>query len=90
MKLNSGYAVRTIAGESIIVRHGGKVGDTTYVIALNETSLMLWNAMKGRDFSLDDVVSQLTSTYEVDEATASRDAAQWIETLRANGLLLDE
>ena len=88
-RLNPDYAVRNIAGENLIVQHGRQVGDTTRVIAFNDSSLMLWNAMSGRDFTLDDVVSCLMENYEVDLPTAARDAAQWIETLRANRLIID-
>ena len=60
---------------------GKDPGDMTRVIALNETALYLWNELQGREFDLEAVTSLLTSRYEVDEATARKDAEGWIATL---------
>ena len=51
----------------------------TKIISLNESALYLWNALAGKEFSVDDAARLLTERYEVDDATAARDAAAWVE-----------
>ena len=87
MKILSKYKVRDVAGENIVMVQGRNPGDMTTVIALNETSLYLWDNLYGRDFEQGDVVALLLERYYVDEATAAKDASRWIETLREHNIL---
>lgn len=43
MRIKEEYKVREMAGEHIVVMQGRYGVDMTKVIALNETSLWLWN-----------------------------------------------
>ena len=61
----------------------------TKVISLNATSLMLYEALQGEPFAIDDVVALLMENYDVEREVAERDAAKWIEKLRACGLIED-
>lgn len=87
MRILPKYKVRNVANESVVLVQGRNPGDMTSVIALNETSLYLWNELYGKDFELQDVVSLLTGRYDVDEATATKDAESWVATLREKSVL---
>ena len=41
------------------------------------------------DFTLDDVVRRMVDTYDVDAATARKDAEEWLGQMRKQGLLTD-
>lgn len=82
MKIREQYKVREIAGEHVVIMQGRYGADMTRVISFNDTSLFLWEELKGREFETQDVVALLLAHYEVDEATAARDAAAWIEKLK--------
>ena len=82
MRILPKYKVRNVADENIVLLQGANPGDMTTVIALNETSLFLWNELQGRDFEIGDVVCLLTEHYDVDEVQARKDAEDWITTLR--------
>ena len=82
MKISPKYKVRKVADENIVLLQGKNPGDMTTVMALNESALMLWNSLKERDFELADVVNLLQEEYDVDAATAEKDAARWIDTLK--------
>lgn len=86
MKLKEGYKVREMAGEHVIIKQGRFGADMTRVIALNATSLLLWQELQGRDFEVEDVAKVLTDNYEVEAATATADAAAWMEKLVEAGL----
>lgn len=90
MKINPIFKVRKVAGENIILLQGKTNGDMTRVVAFNESALLMWDSLQGKDFTVEDAAAVLLDNYNVDEATAHTDAAKWVETIRENGLLLPE
>ena len=90
MRFKKEYKVRSIAGENVVIMQGKLGSDVTRVISLNDTSLLLWNELQGVDFDLERVVAVLLENYQVDEATATKDAEAWIAKLQECGLLIDE
>ena len=89
MRFKKEYKVRSIAGENVVIMQGRYGSDVTRVISLNDTSLFLWNELQGVDFDLARVVELLLENYNVDEATASKDAETWIEKLKECNLVVD-
>ncbi|MCR4931650.1 MAG: PqqD family protein [Bacteroidales bacterium] len=87
MRILPRYKVRDVAGEDIVMVQGRNPGDMTTVIALNETSLYLWNNLYGKEFEQGDVAKLLTERYDVDEATAMKDSSEWIATLQEHNIL---
>lgn len=87
MKFKEGYKVRNIAGENVVIMQGKYGSDMTRVIALNESSLLLWNELQGADFETEDVVRILLDNYRVDEAVARHDAEAWVAKLTECGLV---
>ena len=87
MKFKEGYKVREIAGEHVVIMQGRFGVDMTRVIALNESSLLLWNELQGKEFSVEDVKQVLLNNYEVEEAVAARDAEAWIAKLAECNLI---
>ena len=87
MKISEKYKVREMAGEHIIVMPGRYGADMTRVVALNATSLYLWEQLVGREFDLEEVVRLLVEQYEIDPETARTDAEKWVEQLHTCGIL---
>lgn len=87
MKFKEGYKVRDIAGEHVVIMQGRFGSDMTRVIALNETSLLLWNELQDKEFDIDTVKQVLLDNYDVDAETAELDAKAWIEKLEECGLV---
>lgn len=88
MRINERMKVRTVAGENIVIMQGDGGADMTKVVALNESSMLLYEKLSGRDFEMADIVQLLTDTYEVDPATARSDAEVWVEQMRRNSLIV--
>ena len=88
MKIDPRKKVRHVAGEDIVVMQADGMADMTRVVAFNESALMLYNRLKDREFTLDDAVQALLNEYDVDAETARRDAAEWLQTMNDNGMLL--
>ena len=74
MKAKTGFNLRNVCGEQVIVAEGRENIDFSNIISMNETSAYLWNAIQGKDFTVDDLVKLLTQEYDVDEQTARKDA----------------
>ena len=87
MKILEKYKVREMAGEHIIVMPGRYGADMTRVVALNPTSLYLWEQLAGREFDLEEVARLLVEQYEIDPETARTDAEKWVEQLHKCGIL---
>lgn len=83
MKAKTGFNLRNVCGEQVIVAEGRENIDFSNIISMNETSAYLWNVIQGKDFTVDDLVELLTQEYDVDEQTARKDAQalakQWLE-----------
>ena len=83
MKTKTGFVLRNVCGENIIVAEGKENIDFTKIISMNETAAYLWKNVEGKEFDSDTLMSLLINEYEVDDATANKDAKniakQWIE-----------
>lgn len=88
MRINEKMKIRNVAGENIVIMPSDDAADMTKVVALNESSLLLYNRLKGREFSLDDAVQLLLDNYDVDEATARKDAEAWLADMRKHRLIV--
>ena len=55
MRINPNYKIREIAGETIVVNQGVANVDTTRIISLNASARLLYQALTGKDFTLEDV-----------------------------------
>lgn len=82
MRINQNCKVREIAGENVVIMQGRNGADLTQIITLNESALILWQALSGSDFEVEDAQRVLTENFEVDDTTALRDAQQWVERMR--------
>ncbi len=87
MKFKDGYKVRSMAGENVVIMQGTAGSDMTRIISLNDSSLLLWNELQGKEFEVADVANILVENYGIDLATAERDAKAWVEKLQECGLI---
>lgn len=88
MKINERMKVRNVAGENIVIMQGVEGTDMTRVVALNESALLLYNALTGHEFEVKDVVHLLVDEYEVDEEAARKDAEAWVADMKKNNLVV--
>lgn len=87
MKIREEYKIREMAGEHVIVMPGCGAADMTRIVSLNPSSMYLWEALRGREFTAEDAAGLLTERYEVDAETALQDAGQWIARLAECGIV---
>ena len=87
MKFKEEYKVRSMAGENVVIMQGTAGSDMTRIISLNDSSLLLWNELQGKEFEVTDVVDVLVENYGIDTEIAERDANAWVEKLHECGLI---
>lgn len=87
MRIKSGFELREICGEHIIVAHGVENIDFTKVITLNESAADLWNAVIDKDFTAEELAKAFTEMYEVDEQTALNDSERLLQSWIEAGLV---
>lgn len=88
MKINERMKIRQVVGENVVIMPGVESTDMTRVVALNESAMLLYNALTGREFEVADVVRMLVDEYEVDEDAARKDAEAWVADMKKNHLIV--
>lgn len=81
MRIKQGYKVREMAGENVVVARGRGAVDLTNIITLNDSALLLWNALADREFEAEDAARILLDNYSVEALTAERDAHAWVNRM---------
>ena len=83
MKIKEGFILRSICGEFVVVGEGLAQVNFNKMLSLNESAAYLWKAVQDKEFTVEDLTRLLLDEYDVDEATAAKDAKalaeKWIE-----------
>lgn len=86
-KSAEGYVSRDVGDETIIVPVRAGVADLDAIFTLNPVGSTIWGALQA-GATLDDVTRVIARDYEVGESEAAADAAQFIDLLVAQGLVI--
>lgn len=87
MRIKKGFVNRNVCGENIIVAEGMENIDFSKVISLNSTAAELWEAVKEKDFTDDDLVEIILNKYDIDRETASKDVASLTRKWASIGII---
>ena len=82
MKIKANYKLRTIAGETIIVKQGSRNLDLTHIIYLNSSAKFLYENFSGKDFTEEEVTKLLETTFHISKERAENDAKIWVESMK--------
>ena len=86
MKIKEGFVLRSIGDNYMVVGEGLAQIDFNKIISLNSTAACLWKAVQGKEFTVVELKDLLLKEYEVDEATALKDASALAEKWAEAGL----
>lgn len=84
MRTKTGFVLKDVCGEKIVVAEGRENIDFTKIISMNDSAAYLWEKVQDIDFDEETLKTLLCDEYDVvDEATALADsktiANQWLE-----------
>lgn len=86
MKIKTGFMLRDVANQTMVVAVGEASKEFNGIIRLNSTGKFLWENMQ-EDVSKEQLVAAMTSEYDIDSATAEKDIDAFIDVLRGADLL---
>lgn len=87
MRIKKGYLVKEVAGENIVVSTEKREIDFDYIIHLNDSAKLLFEALMENDLDEKDLIKLLTDNYDVTEEIAEKDVKEFIEMLKTNDIL---
>lgn len=82
MKIKDGYILRNVMGDYIVMPTGDNMKSFEGAIVLSETSAFVWEKLQ-KNVSKTDLLKDVLSEFDVDEATASADIDALIEKLKS-------
>lgn len=86
MKIKSGFIVRSVGGNRMVVATGERSRQFGGMIRLNESGSFLWDHLTSEtDHAA--LVAALLEEYDIDRVTASADVDVFLNTLREAGVL---
>lgn len=86
MEIKKELLKRETGGESFLVPMGKTVYEANGLFILTELGAFIWDLLPQAE-SEEDILRAVLEEYEVDEATARSDIAQYLEKLRTMGII---
>lgn len=88
MHVVPGFVVREIAGETIAIPAGAAARALSGLLALNGSGKFLFDLLQSEQTE-QSLTAALLNAYDIDPPTAQADVSEFLETLRANGVLVE-
>ena len=82
MKIKSGYSVIQINGQYVV--QGTNIKE---IIILGEISLFLWNELKDKEFSKNEMLDLLLEKFEISTVLALGEIDKFVRVLKENGII---
>jgi hypothetical protein len=95
MKTKPGFKVTDVCGSHIIIAEGKENIDFSNIISLNDSALLLWNNIQGKDFTVEDLANILVNNHQLDDNTplpreqALKDAKDVADQWKEAGIVTD-
>lgn len=90
MKIKSGFVLEEVAGSYLAVAVGERAENFNGMVRLNATGAFLWNILKDKDVTREELVKEVVAAYEgVTEKEVLPGIAAFEEKLRLAGIIED-
>lgn len=87
MKTKTGFHLREVCEEYMLIAEGRENIDFSNIISMNESAAFLWQQIEGKEFDAQTLATLLTSEYDVDNDTALKDAETLIQSWLEAGII---
>lgn len=87
IRARSGYVLRDIAGEFLLIPVELENGSESQMAILNEVGKFLWELLQ-EEQTVDTMASAITESYEVTTEEAERDICEFLDHLMQHQLLI--
>ncbi len=89
MKARSGFALRNVVGENILMPTGDNIGQYHGTLVMNEVAAFVWKKLQS-PISEEELLTAIQDEYAVDQAVAARDLSRLLEKLKSYGLIEED
>ena len=89
MKAKSGFVLRDVVGEKILMPVGENITKFNGTVLLNTVSAFVWEKMQ-EPVSKEELLQAVLDKFEVDEETASHDLDKLLEAFAELGILEED
>ncbi len=79
--------MRKLGKEAVIVAESLDLVDFDRLVSLNDSAAYIWEGLPDKDFDVETIVKLLTDRYDVDDATAHKDAGALIDVWLKAGII---
>ena len=88
-RVKSGYVIREIAGEYLVIPVALQDEPESKVIILNSSGKLLWEALEQQK-TMEELIEVMDENFEVSKEEARADIEEFIKHLKENELLITE
>ncbi|MBQ2773146.1 MAG: PqqD family protein [Clostridia bacterium] len=88
MKRSKDFIKRKIGTQYVIVAVGAATKKFNGMISVNSTGSFIWDQLE-QSKTLDELVNAIVENYEIDAATATAHATQFVNTLKGVGAIAE-
>ena len=88
MKRNPDFLLNTVAGKQVLVPVGKAAVKFPGMVSVNNTGAYIWELLEN-EITMDAVIAEITTRYDVSAEIAQKDAALFIERLRSVKAIID-
>ncbi len=87
MKIKQGFSLKTENGQNVIICDKNINRDFNSTIFLTETSAYLWDLLKNKNATKEQMLHGLLERFDISTVLALNDIDVFIRTLKENGIL---
>lgn len=89
MRIKSGFVLREVAGQNMVIATGEASKDFHGMIKLNSTGKEIWQGLQ-EGLSESEIAKKLQGIYEVEETQALQDIEEFIGQMLEMGFVVNE
>ena len=86
MKIKSGFILKNVSGNNIVIAVGARSKELNSMIKLNESATFLWQKL-ATDVTANELVEALMGEYGIDRELAEKDVDAFIGILSEAGII---
>ena len=86
MHIKDGFSLKNFEGQYTVVSDNGELANT---IVLTETALFLWNLLKEKDVTKNEMLNALLDNFDISTVLALGDIDVFLRTMKENGITED-
>lgn len=86
MKKSTGYVMRKVADEYVLIPHGAKTKEINEVVTLSDTAAFIYEKLSEVN-TVEELIGQVSSAYQVEKALVENDVREVLKSMEKMGIV---